>query len=398
MRAFKSHYRAEWGPRRWSRQSARVQNPGPGKLLVELEATGVSFAEVQLRRGRYPGQPAFPFVPGYDLVGKVVALGPAVEAFRGRARRRDDPVGAWAEYVEGEARAAVPIPGNVSSVEAAAVIVNGVTAYRMLIDARVQRGDTVLVHGAGGGVGTLLVQLASSLGARVIGTGRAAQREPIEGLGAMFVDYRSEDVFERVRAPCPGGVAAVFDHVGGDSLKRSYRLLAPRGTLISYGSASTRDARRSAWTPVVKNMLWALWKSGLPGGRRVRSFDVWGRAELGLSRHAFFERYRRDLGGGARKTGERRAARHHRRDLPAEPRRQSAAAARVGRRDGEDPARAKSGRGGVTCPCSRSFGESSSGRRIRVATWVVRRMQRGRRKSWSHDQDLSYPWNAPHRG
>ena len=273
-----------------------VQGPAPGKLLVELEAAGVSFAEVQMRRGRYPGQPAFPFVPGYDLVGKVVALGAGVSGLSvGERVAVMTLTGAWAQVVEVEARAAVPVPPEVSSADAAAVIVNGVTARRMLIDARVRAGDTVLVHGAGGGVGTLLVQLACRLGARVIGTGRATQRSTIEALGASFVDYRSDDVAERVRALAPGGVAAVFDHVGGDSLRRSYRLLARRGTLVSYGSASTRDEQGSAWTPIVKNMLWALSKNLVPGGRRVRSFDVWGRAELGLSRAAFFARYRRDL-------------------------------------------------------------------------------------------------------
>lgn len=274
-----------------------IHGPAAGQLLVQLEATGVSFAEVQMRRGRYPGQPAFPFVPGYDLVGTVVAVGGGVAGFSiGDRIAAMTLVGAWAELCAVDARAAVLVPPSVSSSDAAAVIVNGVTARRLLIDARVRRGDRVLVHGAGGGVGTLLVQLARHLGAEVIGTGRAAQRATIEALGARFVDYRNENVSERVRALAPDGVAAVFDHVGGDSLEASYRLLARGGALISYGSASTRDAAGSAWTPIVKNMLWALGKSLLPGGRRVRSFDVWGRAELGLTRARFFERYRGDLG------------------------------------------------------------------------------------------------------
>jgi NADPH:quinone reductase-like Zn-dependent oxidoreductase len=166
----------------------------------------------------------------------------------------------------------------------------------MLADARVQASDTILVHGAGGGVGTLLVQLARRRGVAVIGTGRAGQAPVIEGLGARFIDYRNENVSERVRALAPGGVAAVFDHVGGKSLEASYRLLSPSGTLVSYGSASTRNERGSAWTPIVSNMLWALGKNIRPGRhRRVRVFDVWGRSELGLSRRAFGERFRRDL-------------------------------------------------------------------------------------------------------
>jgi NADPH:quinone reductase-like Zn-dependent oxidoreductase len=273
-----------------------VSAPTAGKLLVRLEAAGVSFAEVQMRRGRYPGQPAFPFVPGYDLVGTVEQVGEGVSGFApGDRVAAMTLVGAWAEHVEVEARAAVAVPAGVSSRDAAAVIVNGVTAWRLLADAQVRRGDTVLVHGAGGGVGTLLVQLAVGLGARVIGTGREAQRRLIEALGAEFIDYRRENVSARVRALVPSGLAAVFDHVGGQSLKTSYRLLGRRGTLISYGSASTRDQTGSAWTPVLRNMLWAFWMNLKPGRRRVRSFDVWGRSELGLSREAFFARYRRDL-------------------------------------------------------------------------------------------------------
>ncbi|HTV20140.1 MAG TPA: zinc-binding dehydrogenase, partial [Polyangiaceae bacterium] len=203
-----------------------VRGPAPGKLLVRLDITGVSFAEVQMLRGRYPGQPAFPFVPGYDLVGTIVQIGTGVQGFAvGERVAAMTLTGAWSELVEIEARAAVGVPAAVSSSDAAAVIVNGVTARRMLIDARVRPGDTLLVHGAGGGVGTLLVQLARQLGARVIGTGRQTQRATIEALGATFIDYRSEDVPARVRALAPRGVAAVFDHVGGDSLKQSYRLL-----------------------------------------------------------------------------------------------------------------------------------------------------------------------------
>jgi 2-desacetyl-2-hydroxyethyl bacteriochlorophyllide A dehydrogenase len=270
--------------------------PGPGKLLVRMEATGVSFAEVQMRRGRYPGQPAFPFVPGYDLVGTVVSVGAGLARFMpGQRVAAMTLVGGWSEWAEVDAATAVVVPDGVSAGDAEAVIVNGVTAWRMLADARISAGDSVLVHGAGGGVGTLLVQLARRLGASVIGTGRPAQRGVIEALGARFIDYRGEDVAARVRALAPAGVAAVFDHVGGKSLEASYRLLARRGTLISYGSASTRDEHGSPWSPIVRNMLWALRKNLRPGGRRVRLFDVWGRSELGLSRAAFARRFQNDL-------------------------------------------------------------------------------------------------------
>jgi 2-desacetyl-2-hydroxyethyl bacteriochlorophyllide A dehydrogenase len=268
----------------------------PGSIVVELEASGVSYAEVQMLSGRYPGQPAFPFVPGYDLVGRIVELGAGASGFSvGDRVAAMTLVGAWAEHVVVDARAAVLVPRAVNALAAAAVIVNGVTARRLLIDARVRHGHTVLVHGAGGGVGTLLVQLARELGARVIGTGRPAQRAAIEALGAEFVDYTQAPLAQPLRDLAPQGFNAVFDHVGGANLRASYALLNSRGTLMSYGSASTRNAQGSPWAPIVRNMLWA-WAMNLRlGKRRVRVFDVWGRSELGLSRDAFYQRYRADL-------------------------------------------------------------------------------------------------------
>ncbi|MET0412727.1 MAG: zinc-binding dehydrogenase, partial [Polyangiaceae bacterium] len=117
----------------------------------------------------------------------------------------------------------------------------------------------------------------------------------VEALGGELVDYRREDVAARVRQLAPAGVNAVFDHVGGASLKLSYGLLAQRGTLVSYGSASTRDEHGSAWAPIVRHTLWALWMNLRPGERRVRMFDVWGRTELSLGRAAFQARFRADL-------------------------------------------------------------------------------------------------------
>ena len=213
-------------------RTREVPAPGPGQVLVRVEATGVSFAEQQMRRGKYYDQPKFPFVPGYDLVGR--AEGQRVAALT--------KVGGWADHVVLDRADLVPVPDGVSAEAAETVVVNGLTAWRMLHRAaKVRRGQTIVVLGASGGVGSVLVQLARHAGIEVIGTSGPKQLEQVRALGATVIDHRNEDVHARVRELAPDGVAAVFDHVGGPGINASWGLLAKGGTLVSYGSASTRD-------------------------------------------------------------------------------------------------------------------------------------------------------------
>ncbi len=256
--------------------------PGPGQALVRVEASGVSFAEQQMRRGRYYDQPPFPFVPGYDLVGVVERLGSGTHEVAVGARVAAlTKVGAWADRVLLDAADLVPVPDGLDPVAAETAVVNGVTAWRMLHRAaRVRRGDTVVVLGAAGGVGTLLVQLARHAGVHVIGTAGPRQLDRVRALGATAVDHRGEDVAARVRELAPGGVAAVFDHVGGPGIARSWGMLRRGGTLVSYGTASTRDAegdpRRPVLALVARLALWNL----LPNGRRATFFDLWAGSRL----------------------------------------------------------------------------------------------------------------------
>jgi NADPH:quinone reductase-like Zn-dependent oxidoreductase len=134
------------------------------------------------------------------------------------------------------------VPDGVSADEAETLIVNGLTAYQMLHrNAKVRAGQTVLVLGASGGVGTILVQLARHAGARVIGTASPRHHDALRALGVEPVDYRDPDLAARVRELARDGVDAVFDHLGGASVTRSYRLLNRTGTLVSYSIASKLD-------------------------------------------------------------------------------------------------------------------------------------------------------------
>ncbi|GHI85708.1 medium chain dehydrogenase/reductase family protein [Streptomyces xanthophaeus] len=272
-----------------------VPVPAAGQVLIGMEATGVSFAEQQMRRGRYYDQPSFPFVPGYDLVGTVLATGPGVAAdLIGRRVAAMTKTGGWASHVLVDAADAVEVPEGVRAADAETAVVNGITAWQMLHrKARVRAGGTVLVHGANGGVGSVLVQLALAAGIRVIGTASARHHEALRALGVVPVDYRSGEVPARVRQLAPGGVDAVFDHVGGDGVVDSWRLLAPGGTLVSYGSAATRDDEGSGAWPVLRLLgrVW-LW-NWLPNGRSAYFFNVWaGRA---YAANRFRARLRSDL-------------------------------------------------------------------------------------------------------
>ena len=269
--------------------------PGAGQVLLRMEATGVSFAEQQMRRGRYYDQPPFPFVPGYDVVGTVTAVGEDVD--RGLIGTRVAALtktGGWASDLLLDAADLVPVPDGVDAAEAETVVVNGITAWQLLHrKARVRRGQTILVLGANGGVGSILVQLALAAGVRVIGTASARHHEALRAQGVTPIDYRNEDIPARVGELAPGGVDAVFDHVGGRGLIDSWHLLAPGGTLVSYGSASTRDDSGWKQWPVLKvvGRIW-LWNT-LPNRRHACFFNIW--AGKGLSKSRFRARLRADL-------------------------------------------------------------------------------------------------------
>ncbi|MFI6159061.1 MULTISPECIES: medium chain dehydrogenase/reductase family protein [Micromonospora] len=266
--------------------------PGPGQVVLRMEATGVSFAEQQMRRGKYYDQPPFPFVPGYDLVGTVTAVGPGVDSgLTGRRFAAVTKIGAWATQVLIEAADLVPVPDGVSPAAAETVVVNGITAWQMLHRlAKVRPGGVVVVLGANGGVGSTLVQLARYAGVRVIGTTSARHHDTVRALGATPVDYRAPGMYHRIRALTPDGADAVFDHVGGPGVARSWGLLRKGGTLVSYGTAATKNEAGNSRLPVLK--LFAqlkLWHT-LPNHRSAYFYNFWaGHRDLAAFRRTLAE-------------------------------------------------------------------------------------------------------------
>jgi len=274
--------------------SRELPAPAEGQAVLRMDATGVSFAEQQMRLGKYYDQPPFPFVPGYDVVGTVTAAGPEVDpALVGRRFAAVTKIGSWASHQLLDAADLVPMPDGVDTAEAESVVVNGITAWQLLHrSARVHSGGTIVVLGANGGVGTTLVQLARHAGITVIGTASPRHHAALRELGATPVDYRDPEMYQRIRELAPDGVDAVFDHVGGAGIVESWRLLRRGGTLVSYGTAATKDNEGNSRLPVLKMiarlMAWHL----LPNGRSARFYNFWaGRRRLG----SFRDRLRADL-------------------------------------------------------------------------------------------------------
>jgi NADPH:quinone reductase-like Zn-dependent oxidoreductase len=220
-----------------------VRDPkvGPDSVLVKVRAAAVNPVDWKCREGYLDGilDPVFPVVPGWDVCGVVVQPGVAVSEFAvgdeviGYVREDFLSRGTFAEYVAAPVRTLARKPRNLTWAEAAGLPLVGLTAYQVLTKAlRVRRDETVLVHAAAGGVGSVAVQIARHLGARVIGTASEANHDFVRSLGGEPVTY-GDGLGERVRGLAPEGVDAVFDTVGGDTLKVSAQLLAPEGRLVS---------------------------------------------------------------------------------------------------------------------------------------------------------------------
>ncbi|MFD5830294.1 medium chain dehydrogenase/reductase family protein [Lentzea sp. NPDC060358] len=262
--------------------------PAAGQVLLRMEATGVSFAEQQMRLGRYYDQPPFPFVPGYDLVGTVIATGPRVDpTMTGRRFAAVTKTGGWASHVLLAADDLVPVPAGVSPSAAETVLVNGVTAWQMLHRrAEVEAGDTVVVLGANGGVGSTLVQLARHAGATVIGTAAERHHDRLRALGVLPVDYHDPEHYARIRELAPDGVDAVFDHVGGPGVQKSWQLLRKGGTLVSYGTAAAKDDTGGSQVPLLKLLAQLKLWHALPNHRSAYFYSFWS----GVRNKAKFQR------------------------------------------------------------------------------------------------------------
>jgi NADPH2:quinone reductase len=215
--------------------------PGPGQILVRHEAIGLNFIDTYQRAGLYPMR--YPAVLGQEAAGLVEAVGEGVTRWKAGDRvAYTGQIGAYAELHVIPAARAVALPDEISFETAAACLLKGMTTEFLVRRCHaLQAGETILVHAAAGGVGTLLVQWAKSLGATVIGTvGSAEKAALVRGLGCDHtILYRDEDIAERVKAITGGaGVSVAYDSVGKDTFEATLASLGRRGLFVSFGNAS----------------------------------------------------------------------------------------------------------------------------------------------------------------
>ncbi len=237
--------------------------PGPGQLRVRVRAAGLNFADVMARMGLYPDAPKPPCVVGYEVAGEVDLLGPGVAGPAPGARVLAlTRFGGQAERVCVPAASAIPLPEGMSDEAAAALPVNYLTAYHMLVRvAALRPGEHVLVHMAAGGVGIAALQLCRTVeGVVTYGTASPAKHEAIRAEGCDHpIDYRSLDWEREVRRLTAGkGVDVVLDPLGGWDTRKAYRLLRPAGRVITYGMANLASGMRRRWTTLLRHGIPAM--------------------------------------------------------------------------------------------------------------------------------------------
>ena len=272
-----------------------VPRPGPGELLIRVEAAGVNRPDVMQRMGLYPPPAGAPSIPGLEIAGKVVAVGHGE-----RPQWIGKPVcalvagGGYAQYCAAPAGQCLPVPGTLSMVEAAALPETVFTVWANLFQrGGAKRGDTVLVHGGTSGIGTTAILLGKAFGLQVIVTAGSKKKcdRAIEIGAAHAIDYRKQDFVARVGKITGGrGVQVVLDMVGGDYVARSLACLADEGRHVSIAGQRGAVAEVPLWEVMRRRLTLtgstlrarsAEYKAALAGEIRR---EVWPHLEAGRIR------------------------------------------------------------------------------------------------------------------
>ena len=214
--------------------------PKPGEVRILVEAAGVSFGDVAQRANLFfAGAPPLPYTPGYDIVGRVDAIGDGVrDAAVGDRVAVLTMFGGYARYVCVPSGWLVPIPADLDAPQAVAVILNYTTAWQMLRRvAHVRGGDTILVYGASGGVGSAVLDVARHLQLDVVAAASTRWHDALRDQAALLFDERDPQSADAVRVFRPGGFDAAFDGIGGSHLWNTRSFVARRGTVVAFGIA-----------------------------------------------------------------------------------------------------------------------------------------------------------------
>lgn len=267
--------------------------PGPpqnGEVAVKVEASGILLADVLWQQGITPVGPKHPFTPGYDVVGLIEEVGPSVDGLeKGQRVAAMIQYGGYTEYACLPADKVVQVPDGVDPRSAAAATTSYLTAYMLVHkEGQLEAEDVLLVHGAGGGTGSAIVEVANLDGVKVYGTASRTKHDLVEAKGGYPIDYTAQDFVQVLRARERGGVDLVVDPIGGDVTTRSLGLLKSGGKLVSTAmiqSFRESSGRLATVFGMLRLPLWSLTHSG----RKAYFWDVTNAAGKDLAQ------YRSDL-------------------------------------------------------------------------------------------------------
>ncbi len=246
------------GPEVMQLEEVETPIPNTGEVLIKVVAAGINYADLAQRQGTYLTHTRTPIILGFEVAGTIAALGPGVTTLKEGMRVAAFSNGGYAEYVTAAANSIIPIPDVLDFVHAAAFPVQGLTAYQLLHEsAHLQQGESVLVHAAAGGVGTLAVQLAKLMGAgTVIGTASSESKLALaRHLGAdIAINYTQPNWVEQIKQATNGrGADVILEMVGGEVAQQNLQCLAPFGRMAVFGAASGEVAQFSGVQLMYKN-------------------------------------------------------------------------------------------------------------------------------------------------
>ncbi len=255
-------------------ENETLPEPAAGEVRVKVLATSATFTDTLVRKGIYYGfKEPLPLSPGYDMVGVVDKLGAGISGTNIKVGQMVADLTVWGAYTEYMLRpvdSLVSVPPELDPGEAVSMILSYVTAYQLLHRAaKIKPGQRILVHGAGGAVGTSLLQLGRLLDLEVYGTASESKHALVESLGGIPIDYRNEDFLARMQAI--GGVDAAFDFIGGNHFKRSFKSLRKGGILVPYGFYD--NAMGKGGSVPIDYIKVALWNF-LPNGRSTTFYSI----------------------------------------------------------------------------------------------------------------------------
>ncbi|UPK71657.1 zinc-binding dehydrogenase [Chitinophaga filiformis] len=232
----------------------QILSPKIGEVLVRVEYCGVAMGDILFRKGISPGK--FPMVPGYDIVGIIISTGEGVVNFKKGDRVAGLTLtGGYTTYITLPVTELILLPSSIKPEAAAASVLNYTTAYQLLVNvAKLKKGDSVLIHGAGGGIGLAVLQLCKYLGIEAYGTVSAKKINAVKQEGATAIDYQSNDFVEFIRKR-KANIDAVLDPIGGSQLFRSFKVVRSGGTLVSFGIGSAINGNGSPFWKLIKAML-----------------------------------------------------------------------------------------------------------------------------------------------